>query len=409
MDRLILLLGLVLVQPAGADWKNSLKEGWSSTVEATKEGWDSTVDATTDRVKGLVSQSVEEKIDIPRERALELWDEVQELFEEITALKLEKGEAPERSLFGSTKEDYDEKITHILRDVSILMNDPEIEEERQTLEQLKVKIRQSEERASALRAKAVLAAGKERATLIERAAEHESEVEAYGESRRVLIRQVRERLSGYGLALNREQVEVLLSRVDVDDIVGMTTAFSVIAELTQQFSAATIASGENLAVARKYYGMHVILLELQIYIQKKYIEKLGGVYITKVDQLRDTNEALIDQTVALIMDSAGSYRQIYTNNLKTQKHTLKVLDLYRKILQKDMQKINLALQKVQQNYRVSLNTYQTVTVSADLALLMEKSRNLFNEVVFIQVSELVPFENLQIQWEFELLTTQLRE
>ena len=109
------------------------------------------------------------------------------------------------------------------------------------------------------------------------------------------------------------------------------------------------------------------------------------------------------------MDSAGSYRQIYTNNLKTQKHTLKVLDLYRKILQKDMQKINLALQKVQQNYRVSLNTYQTVTVSADLALLMEKSRNLFNEVVSIQVPELVPFENLQIQREFESLTTQLRE
>jgi len=48
-----------------------------------------------------------------------------------------------------------------------------------------------------------------------------------------------------------------------------------------------------------------------------------------------------------------------------------------------------------------------VTVAADLASLMAENSNLFNEVMSIQVPELIPFENLQMQKEFEALTLQL--
>ena len=90
-----------------------------------------------------------------------------------------------------------------------------------------------------------------------------------------------------------------------------------------------------------------------------------------------------------------------------QKYTLEVLSLYEEILRKDLLKIETGLKKVNDNYLVSLNTFQTVTVAADLASLMAENSNLFNEVMSIQVPELIPFENLQMQKEFEALTLQL--
>ena len=38
---------------------------------------------------------------------------------------------------------------------------------------------------------------------------------------------------------------------------------------------------------------------------------------------------------------------------------------------------------------------------------MAENSNLFNEVMSIQAPELIPFENLQMQKEFEALTLQL--
>ena len=207
--------------------------------------------------------------------------------------------------------------------------------------------------------------------------------------------------------LNKDQVEVLLSRVDAGDIIGMTTSFSVIAELTKQFSDATIASGENLQVAKKYYGMHVILLELQMHIQKNYINRLRNVYLVRANDIRVENKLLIDETSNLIDDADGTYLNIYKNNLESQKYTLEVLSLYEEILRKDLLKIETGLKKVNDNYLVSLNTFKTVTVAADLASLMAENSNLFNEVMSIQVPELIPFENLQMQKEFEALTLQL--
>ena len=282
-----------------------------------------------------------------------------------------------------------------------------MENNRKTLQILKNKILKSQEKSSNLYAKSVLASGKERKELENLADDYKKDSQEYKDSKVDLIRGVRSRLALYGLDLNKDQVEVLLSRVDAGDIIGMTTSFSVIAELTEQFSDATIASGENLQIAKKYYGMHVILLELQMHIQKNYINRLRNVYLVRANDIRSENKLLIDETFKLIDDAEGTYLKIYKNNLESQKYTLKVLGLYEEILRKDLLKIETGLKKVNDNYLVSLNTFQTVTVAADLASLMAENSNLFNEVMSIQVPELIPFENLQMQKEFEALTLQL--
>lgn len=408
----IVFLFLSFSQSTYADWLDIVKDGLESTIEVSQDTWDIAKktfddDSEEEDVAEESSPKVQENIEISRTRALAVWDDLVDIFDEIIILKSEKNDAPSISLFGKSKKDYDEKIELIFQTVSSLINDPELENDRKTLQILKNKILKSQEESSNLSAKSVLASGKERKELESLANKYKKESQEYKNSKVDLIRGVRVRLKLYGLNLNKDQVEVLLSRVDAGDIIGMTTSFSVIAELTKQFSDATIASGENLQVAKKYYGMHVILLELQMHIQKNYINRLRNVYLVRANDIRVENKLLIDETSKLIDDAEGTYLNIYKNNLESQKYTLEVLSLYEEILRKDLLKIETGLKKVNDNYLVSLNTFQTVTVAADLASLMAENSNLFNEVMSIQVPELIPFENLQMQKEFEALTLQL--
>jgi len=351
----------------------------------------------------------ETKINLSQERALDVWDDLKDNFEEIITLKSKRGQAPDESIFGKTKRDYDEKIESIFQMLSVITNDPQIVKDRSTLEKLKSKIEISKQKSSDLKTKAILSTGKDKEKLIDRSNSHQTDINEYNDSRNELLLNVQNRLEEYGLSLNTDQVKVLLSRVDADDIIGMTTSFSVIAELTQQFSEATLASGENLQIAKNYYFMHVILLELQMHIQRNYIDRLKNVYLVKLGNLKRENGSLIFKTKSLVSSSEGSYQKIYEQNLKSQQFTRKVLVLYEKILRKDLKKIENGLKKVNDNFLVALNTYETVNVSADLAKLMAGNNNLFNEVMSLQTPELIPFENLEIQDAFETLSLQLSD
>jgi len=73
----------------------------------------------------------------------------------------------------------------------------------------------------------------------------------------------------------------------------------------------------------------------------------------------------------------------------------------------DLKKVQQARKKVQKNHQLATNTFETVSVSADLAAQMSENRHLFDEVMALQAPELIPFENLQMQHEFEALSAQI--
>ena len=402
MFKLFLVIFFSLLVPSQfvyADVLGTLQNSWDSTKDAIGEV------INTEVIVEIPKKEI--KIELSRDRALEIWDDLKDKFDDIKELKSKRNQAPDESIFGKTKRDYDEKIESIFQILSVITNDPQIVKDRSTLEKLKSKIESSELKSAELKTKAQLATGKDKEKLIDRSNSHQTDINEYNDSRNELLFNVQNRLEAYGLSLDTDQVKVLLSRVDADDIIGMTTSFSVIAKLTQQFSEATLESGENLQIARNYYFMHVILLELQMHIQRNYIDRLKNVYLVKLGKLKRENGTLITETKSLVGSSKGSHKKVAEQNLKSQQFTRKVLVLYEEILRKDLYKIQNGLKKVNDNYLVALNTYKTVNVSADLAELMEGNNNLFNEVMSLQAPELIPFENLQMQNEFEAITLQM--
>ncbi len=119
------------------------------------------------------------------------------------------------------------------------------------------------------------------------------------------------------LDLSLEQTKVLLSRVDAGDVSRMTTVFAVISSITAQFADAKVQSSENLDVTKKYYGIYLGLLELQMHIQTEYIEKIDTAYLPGVQQIGNEARDLKSETEVKLKKSENSYQGSYRQNIKS--------------------------------------------------------------------------------------------
>jgi predicted nucleic-acid-binding protein len=212
-----------------------------------------------------------------------------------------------------------------------------------------------------------------------------------------------------GVHLSSEQIEVLLARVDGDDIIQIALVMETLKQITAQIMQLMKESGEELKQAKKYYGMHQVLLELVVYIQQKYIDKSNTVYLPRIDKIIADSKQMIEDTKRLRdQEEEYSRRAVYAKNIDALELTLKVAKRYREDLLKarnnmiEAQKISLA------NLKLSKNTYATVSLSADLYTLISESQTMFEEVSKIQVPSIVPFENMQIRQKYLELTDSLQ-
>ena len=67
-----------------------------------------------------------------------------------------------------------------------------------------------------------------------------------------------------------------------------------------------------------------------------------------------------------------------------------------------------ALTLAKRDYRVAKNTFDTVKLSAELIRLMKSNQASFNALMNIQIPEIVPFKNIEMQKKFEELSLLLK-
>ena len=109
----------------------------------------------------------------------------------------------------------------------------------------------------------------------------ERNIAGYEEDRAKTITDISQALSAIGVNLNSDQLEALMSSVIGDDIVGMSVVFNAIKDMTVQLAELTRESGEDLANAKKYYGMVVILHRIIGSMQENFLAKVDFGYLPK--------------------------------------------------------------------------------------------------------------------------------
>jgi hypothetical protein len=421
---LLFTLTLPSTQISHADWQDSLNNAWQSTKEVgttayekSKEYTNSALNKSKDYYNNLTITDTTDAATITpeliqqqkKEHIRLIWKDILSNLDQALDINTQIDKAPESRFFGADKKSLADDQVDVFEVIEALLSNPEISKNRQNIKALKEKIADRKDSISHYMEKRIVADNDERA-------KYDKKIEKLNRDINDLSQRInnqkdilKKRFNASGLLLSDAQVDVLLSRVDADDIIKMSLVYDVLKDITAQLMRLTKETHENIDQARKYYGMHVVLLKLVINMQDAYVRKLDEDYLPKIEMISmETRRINEESTRLLASETQRSRKALLHKNLKAQQLTLKVAKLYAQQLKQQKEKVQKARSLIMNDYKVAKNTYDTVKISADLIQLMKTNRASFNALMNIQIPEIVPFENLAMQRKFEELSSMIK-
>ena len=396
-------LFILLLSVVQADWKSDMLEKSNQIYTDTKN-----------KTILFYKENVETYPLTKEERMNKVWDNVYDDLEEGAGYIDKLNNAPESTWIGTDKEDVQEDINNLFEMIVNGLIEDDLLIYKTKMETLKKEISNNksdilkyrEKRVGAPKKSAIYTTKSGYDTKIE---ERKNENTMLENEIRIIKEDLKKNFSEIGVNLSSKQIDVLLTRVDGDDIIQISLVMETLKHITNQIMLLMKASKEELTQAKKYYGMHQVLLELVVYIQQKYIDKCNTVYLPKIDKMISDSIEMMANTNRLKADEEDARRRaIYNNNLDAQMLTNKAATLYRKDIVASRNNMSEAQKIAKENLKLSKNTYATVMLSADLFDLINESQSMFEEVSKIQVPNLVPFENIQLEQKYRELTEKLR-
>lgn len=418
MKHLMLMVLIMLSAPVSAQWSDSIKQGWDKSKEYSSEAWTATQELwnSTNQMFSMSEQERKKaRQDEQDQRFRQMWSEVFSEMQDGVVLVDKIKKAPESAFFSEDKKSLKQDLDVIFDKMIVLLEDENINDYRHKIAEIDGYIATSkaniahyrEQRITAPRTHMVKTT---KETYDKKVAQEQENIKLYEQESQRIKTYLRERLQDMGIKLTQEQVDILLSRVDGDDIIQMSVVFDVLKKITQRLMQLTRESGEDVVQAKKYYGMNVVLLEMVNYMQDKYIEQVDTIYSPKINAI--LNKTKKTQTTArklLNEENDPRRRMTYQKNIQAQELTIKAANLYKENLQDQKHKVQAAQQIITKDLQLAQNTYDTVELSADLLSVLKTSRNSFDVLMNLQVPEIVPFENLQMKNKYLELSQKISQ
>tara|TARA_B100000614_G_scaffold243527_1_gene246831 strand:- start:130 stop:1395 length:1266 start_codon:yes stop_codon:yes gene_type:complete len=307
-------------------------------------------------------------------------------------------------------------IDEVLYEIEEIVFDGQIISYSERIRDLRSEIKGLENDKSRLNEDFVFAKDKEDASLLETSKEEIAEdlakIDSIINKSNVLIEtleyDLQTKMLNLGIDLSIEQIRVMTTRVDGDDLAKSIAIFDVtkqisvsLGELMNQNS----FSGESTA---KYYGIYVILSEILGFAQREYISKLDNIYLKRINEIKNNSLKSISMAESEIKRSQSQQSiDIYNNNIKAERFTIEVADQYRSILLSQRAKLLSALKRTEEQISVGYSSYVTAMNSSILSSLIQDTLSSFDQIMSMQIPEIIAFESTELESEFRKLSIKI--
>tara|TARA_B100000123_G_scaffold173076_1_gene128432 strand:- start:78 stop:1343 length:1266 start_codon:yes stop_codon:yes gene_type:complete len=304
-------------------------------------------------------------------------------------------------------------IDEVLFEIEEIVFDGQIISYSARIRDLRSEIKGLENEKSTLNEDFVFAKDEENTSLLEKSkkdiAEDIAKIDSYINKSNLLIEtleyDLQTKMLNLGIDLTIEQIRVMTTRVDGDDLAKSIAIFDVtkqisvsLGELMNQNS----FSGESTA---KYYGIYVILSEILGFAQREYITKLDKVYLRRINEIKNNSLKSISMAENEIKRSQSQQSiNIYKNNIKAERFTIEVADQYRSILLSQRAKLLSALKRTKEQISVGYSSYITAMNSSILSSLIQDTLSSFDQIMSMQIPEIIAFESTELESEFRKLS-----
>ena len=429
LGRIILSLvliksGLFFALPINAEenW-NTLDSLWGSVKSESKNLLNKSLDITSDFanelgkvIDGEIANLKELQVEPTQIDVRDKIDTVRIYVDDISILKKQEVEASSFTLISKSKKDFRIEIDEVLKDIEPVLFDGEvvnyaskIRNARQQISQLKnKKVELNEDLVFAPEQGSLLKSSKNDIR------EEIKRVDFLISKSETLIGELefdlKKKMSKLGIDLTREQIRVMTTRVDGDELARSFAIFDVTRQISNTLGQLMKENSFSAQTTVKYYGTYVILSEILGYSQREYIDKINTLYLPAIAKIEDDIEASIDFAEKSLGDATSdSNKEILRSNIRSNQFSLEVVQSYRTILKSQIKSLENALDRTEEQIMVAYSTYDTAANSANLVNLISETQETFDRIMNMQVPDIIPFENTELELKFQEISDQILE
>ena len=411
---LLISLNLFAQEEDGTSW-------WGNAIEESKKVIDKSSETVSSALGGMM-QAIDKEIELLQKDNSGKVD-IQKKINGIRDYLDEYGELKEKEQTNSCVQGLFKSsvncrvlIDEVLYEIEEIVFDGQIISYSERIRDLRSEIKDLENKKSRLNEDFVFAKDKEDTSMLETSkediAEDIAKIDSIINKSNLLIEtleyDLQTKMLNLGIDLSIEQIRVMTTRVDGDDLAKSIAIFDVtkqisvsLGELMNQNS----FSGESTA---KYYGIYVILSEILGFAQREYISKLDNIYLKRIYEIKNNSLMSISMAENEITKSQSQQSiDIYNNNIKAERFTIKVADQYRSILLSQRAKLLSALKRTEEQISVGYSSYITAMNSSILSSLIQDTLSSFDQIMSMQIPEIIAFESVELESEFRKLSVKI--
>ena len=397
----------------------SLEKGWAQDIdnveptELSDSNTESIINSVSEfgvSIKNMFISPPDPIMDLKKQN-LDLIRSVEKYVLDIIDLREKEIISPDSSWFGDTKESVREDLDEILEKLhNVLLGGEydyfeQISNQDKLIKELKEDIAELQEKElTALEEGNLFRDGKD--DIQEKIKSKLDDITSYENNINEIYKAVQKRYKSLGIEISKETIETLMRRIDGNDVMQSVELVNTVKKLIPVLKELMETSKEN---SKKYYGVSVILRELIVYSQKQYMQKNREVYLPKFnDMFESTNEILEEAKRNLVGDSDPNRMKMYKINIEQNRLTIDIINLQRKILNNQYNKVETAKKNSMKDLRLAHNIYETATASMNAMDLIQNTDKEFDAIMAIQVPDIVPFENEAMKEKFYIMTKEVR-
>lgn len=357
-------------------------------------------------------------------RASELLSAIDSLLSRAAKERAEMKDLPSRDryvippLWQETREDRESKVDELLGSVLEIVTEAPVIEMQNRLRQSRDEISSMKDQIISLREERMRAPkdgvlpgilSQTQSSIDEQIAELEARIKLNEEAIGKTKQDIKAALAKAGVELSDDQADLLLDSVLGGDLIKLVTAFQAARSVDDQLAKLLSASDNDIKAARRYFAMHAALFAMMVHAQDLLIDKIDGVYVSKLHGILADIRKTRNRTHQLLEDqNRADQQRALEANIEAQNFAEKVASFYRDYLLTQRRQIAEAQERTLRDLAIADNTFETVEASFQLHELMEEARTSFEALQKLEAPGFDQvFKNETLRREFENLTRKL--
>ena len=347
-----------------------------------------------------------------------MWSKAMPKLEQALEL-FERGETlPESKIFGADKQSNNAKYEKLLNEVFDILLDSEFHASRGEYRSLEGRIDKSEQKIAELRKERIGAPEKSwipfrqtRSKIDKEVDELKEDIARFRKEKEAIRSSMVTALSAMGVSVDGARLDILLASVSGDDVIALLLAADSIKKINLQIVELLRKGEGSIHMARKYTGIHMVLVDIYLHAHHDVLEKIASEYSPRLDGITNSAQILKKQAEQMLAGTPGGdgQRQVLETNVKANERTVQTASIYREYLRTQQNKLRISAEKLKNDLSVARNTYQTVKTGGDLISLINISMRTLEGVFGFALPDLSTVYDQEVLKEFERITGQIRK